>query len=172
MKQIGVPIATAEEISFEPVDRVDVTVLVDNFIDNTLKGSPGVSRPGDRNINEPLLAEHGLSLFVEILKKGVKSAFLLDTGGSPLGITYTGIINTINYGQKLGKTEKIYALIGGFHLTQASPDRITKTIQTLKEKEIDHLFPLHCTGFEAMASIWQALPRKFIIPSVGTKFEL
>jgi 7,8-dihydropterin-6-yl-methyl-4-(beta-D-ribofuranosyl)aminobenzene 5'-phosphate synthase len=273
MARIGTPIAAAKEISLEPVDRVDVTVLVDNFIDNTLKSFPGVSRPGDRNINESLLAEHGLSLFVEILKEGIKDAFLLDTGSTPFGITYnaekmgidlkgikgiflshnhkdhtggleavlsitgqipvfihpygfytkwvksqssllnkerlaslgaiwrseegpqsmspflltsgpiprttefeeiiglydrkiekdeameteaflddgalflkikgkglviltgcahSGIINTINYGQKLVKTEKIYAFIGGFHLTQASPDRITKTIQTLK----------------------------------------
>jgi 7,8-dihydropterin-6-yl-methyl-4-(beta-D-ribofuranosyl)aminobenzene 5'-phosphate synthase len=88
------------------------------------------------------------------------------------GCAHSGIINTIHYGQKLGETEKIYALIGGFHLTQASSERITKTVQTLKEKEIDHLVPLHCTGFEAMASIWQALPRKVIIPSVGTRFEL
>jgi 7,8-dihydropterin-6-yl-methyl-4-(beta-D-ribofuranosyl)aminobenzene 5'-phosphate synthase len=71
----------------------------------------------------------------------------------------------------LGENEKIYALIGGFHLTQASADRINKTIKAFKEKEIDYLIPLHCTGFEAMASIWQAFPRKFIVPSVGTRFE-
>ena len=313
MKKIGTPIAAAKEISLEPVDRVDVTVLVDNFIDSTLKSFPGVSRPGGRNINEPLLAEHGLSLFVEILKEGVKGAFLLDTGSTPFGITYnaekmgidlkgikgiflshnhkdhtggleavlsitgpipvfihpygfytkwvksqssrlnkerlaslgavwrskegpqsmapflltsgpiprttefeeiiglsdrkiekdgvmepevflddgalflkikgkglviltgcahSGIINTVHYGQKLGETEKICALIGGFHLTQASPDRISKTIETLKEKEIGYLVPLHCTGFEAMAAIWQALSQKVIIPSVGTRYEL
>ena len=44
------------------------------------------------------------------------------------------------------------------HLTLASPKRITKTIQALKEEEINCLVPLHCTGFEAMASIWQAFP--------------
>jgi len=88
------------------------------------------------------------------------------------GCAHSGIVNTINYGQKLGENGKIYALIGGFHLTQASPQRITKTIQALREKEINYLVPLHCTGFEAMAAIWQVFPEKFIIPSVGTRIEL
>ena len=299
--------------TLEPADRVEVTILVDNFIDNTLKSMPGVSRHRDRNINDPLLAEHGLALLLEITNKGRKSHFLLDTGSSKLvishnaekmginlkelsgvflshnhddhtsglekvlaitgpvpvyihpygfytkwvksrptrldkdrladlgaiwrakegpqsiapflltsgsilrttefeeiigisdrkvekdgamkteaflddgaliiniekkgllivtGCAHSGIINTINYCQELGGSGHIYALIGGFHLTQASPQRISKTIQALKEKKIQHLVPLHCTGFEAMAIIWQAFSREFIIPSVGTRIEL
>ena len=88
------------------------------------------------------------------------------------GCAHSGIINTIHHCQKLGGNDKIYALIGGFHLTQASPERISKTIQTLKEKEIRYLVPLHCTGFEAMASMWQAFPETYVIPSVGTRIEL
>jgi len=103
-------------------------------------------------------------------------ALLLKIKGKGLvlltGCGLSGIINTLNYVQKLGETNKVYTLIGGFHLTQASSDRVAKTIQTLKEKEIDYLAPLHCTGFKAMAAIWQILPQNFIIPSVGTRFEL
>ena len=88
------------------------------------------------------------------------------------GCAHSGIINTINHCQKLGGDEKIYAVIGGFHLTQASPQRIAKTIQALREKEINYLIPLHCTGFEAMATLWQAFPESFIIPSVGTIIQL
>ena len=88
------------------------------------------------------------------------------------GCAHSGIINTIEHAQKLGGNEKIYALIGGFHLTQGSPERITKTILALKEKQIRYLVPLHCTGFEAMASMWQAFPETYVIPSVGTRVEL
>jgi 7,8-dihydropterin-6-yl-methyl-4-(beta-D-ribofuranosyl)aminobenzene 5'-phosphate synthase len=87
------------------------------------------------------------------------------------GCAHSGIINTINHCQKLGGNEKIHAVIGGFHITQASPKRIAKTVQALKEKKIKYLVPLHCTGFEAMAAIQQAFPKKFIIPSVGTVIE-
>lgn len=56
-----------KEILLEPVDRVDVTIVVDNFIDGTLEGSTGVNRPKDRKVDEPLLAEHGLSVFLKIV---------------------------------------------------------------------------------------------------------
>ncbi len=88
------------------------------------------------------------------------------------GCAHSGIINTIDHAQKLGGNDKIYAVIGGFHLTQGSPERIKKTIQALKEKEIRYLLPLHCTGFEAMASMWQAFPETYVIPSVGTRVEV
>lgn len=88
------------------------------------------------------------------------------------GCAHSGIINTIHHCQKLGGDKKIHAVIGGFHITQASPQRVAKTVQALKEKKINYLLPLHCTGFEAMASIWQAFPENFIIPSVGTRIEL
>jgi len=305
--------AKAEIKTLEPADKVEVTVLVDNIIDSLLKSSPGISRFRDRDIDEPLLAEHGLSLLMEITSRGEKSSFLLDTGStgaaiahnsekmginlkglggifishnhkdhttgletvlaktgpvpvfihpygfytkwvksrrnrlekdrlaglgaqwraeegpqamSPsllttgtvprvtdfeeiigqsdrkvekdgameaerflddgalvmkvkgkglaivTGCAHSGIINTIEHAQKLGGNEKIYALIGGFHLTQGSPERITKTILALKEKQIRYLVPLHCTGFEAMASMWQAFPETYVIPSVGTRVEL
>ncbi len=66
--------------TLEYADRVEVTVLVDNIIDSLLKSSPGISRFRDRNIEETLLAEHGLSLLVEITHRGEKTSFLLDTG--------------------------------------------------------------------------------------------
>jgi 7,8-dihydropterin-6-yl-methyl-4-(beta-D-ribofuranosyl)aminobenzene 5'-phosphate synthase len=304
---------TSGSKTLESADKVEVTVLVDNIIDSLLKSSPGISRFRDRDIDEPLLAEHGLSLLMEITSRGEKSSFLLDTGStgaaiahnsekmginlkglggifishnhkdhttgletvlaktgpvpvfihpygfytkwvksrrnrlekdrlaglgaqwraeegpqamSPsllttgtvprvtgfeeiigqsdrkvekdgameaerflddgalvmkvkgkglaivTGCAHSGIINTIEHAQKLGGNEKIYALIGGFHLTQGSPERITKTILALKEKQIRYLVPLHCTGFEAMASMWQAFPETYVIPSVGTRVEL
>jgi 7,8-dihydropterin-6-yl-methyl-4-(beta-D-ribofuranosyl)aminobenzene 5'-phosphate synthase len=305
--------ATAGIKTLKAADKVEVTVLVDNFIDSTLRSSPGISRFRDRNIDEPLLAEHGLSLLIEITSRGEKTSFLLDTGStgaaiahnsekmginlkglggifishnhkdhtaglatvlaktgpvpvfihpygfytkwvksrrnklekdrlaglgaewqakegpqamSPFllttgtvprttnfeeiigqsdrtlekdgvmeperflddgalvmkvkgkglaivtGCAHSGIINTIDHAQKLGGNEKIYALIGGFHLTQGSPARTEKTIRALKEKEIRYLLPLHCTGFQAMASMWQAFPDTYVIPSVGTRVEL
>jgi 7,8-dihydropterin-6-yl-methyl-4-(beta-D-ribofuranosyl)aminobenzene 5'-phosphate synthase len=313
MKATPIPLSSVREIHLEPVDRVTVTILVDNFVDSTLRSSPGLSRHRDRKIDQPLLAEHGLSLFLEITNKEVTESFLLDTGSTPLAIGYNaekmgidlrkvkgiflshnhkdhttgletvlaatgpvsvfihpygfytkwvksrpnrldkdrlaklgaiwraeespqpmapflwttgsiarttdfeeiiglsdrkvekegvmeeesflddgsllmkvkgkglvivtgcahaGIVNTIRHCERLGGNEKIHAVIGGFHLTQASPERLTKTIQALKETEIRCLAPSHCTGFEAMAAIRQACPEAFVIPSVGTRIEL
>ena len=286
MKTADIPLPSIRAISLVPVDRVNVTILVDNFIDSTLKSSPGVSRFRDRKIDEPLFAEHGLSLFLEITDQEVTNSFLLDTGSTSLtvgynaekmgidlkklkgvflshnhkdhttgletvlaitgpvpvyihpygfytkwvksqpsrldkdrlaglgamwraeegpqpmapflwttgsiartvdfeeviglsdrkvekqgvmeaesflddgallmkikgkglvivtGCAHSGIINTVRHCQKLGGNDKIHAVIGGFHLTQAPPERITKTIQA-PERERDPLsgsFTLH-----------------------------
>src|SRR4030042_4826750 len=74
--------------TLEPADKMEVTVLVDNFIDSTLRSSPGISRFRDRNITEPLLAEHCLSLWIEITSRGENSSFLLDTGSTGLALGY------------------------------------------------------------------------------------
>ena len=42
---------TPEVKTLEPADKVEVTVLVDNFIDSTLRSTPGISRFRDRNID-------------------------------------------------------------------------------------------------------------------------
>ena len=46
--------------TIEPADRLAITILADNFIDVTLESSPGVNRIRDREIDEPILAEHRL----------------------------------------------------------------------------------------------------------------
>ena len=79
---------TAGSKTLEPADKVEVTVLVDNFIDSTLRSSPGISRFRDRKIDEPLLAEHGLSLLIEITSRGENSSFLLDTGSTGLALAH------------------------------------------------------------------------------------
>ena len=109
--------------SLEAVDKVRITVLVDNFIDATLKSSPGVSRFRDREIDE-LLAEHGLSLFLEIIKGGETSSFLLDTGASASPVSFNaqnlgidlkklkGIFLSHNHGDHTGGLEKVLSITG------------------------------------------------------------
>ncbi len=88
------------------------------------------------------------------------------------GCGHSGIINTINYAKKLGGTEKIHAVLGGFHLSGALyEDAIEPTIRALQD-DVDHdyIIPCHCTGWKAINTIIQRMPQKFIQPSVGTKF--
>src|SRR4030067_973219 len=92
--------------TLEPADRVEITILADNFIDSTLKSSPGVSRIRDREIYEPLLAEHGLSLLLEITHQEEKTAFLLDTGSTKLAIRY----NAEKMGMDLKRLKGIFLI--------------------------------------------------------------
>lgn len=88
------------------------------------------------------------------------------------GCGHAGIINTINYAKKLGGTEKIHAVIGGFHLSGALyEDAIEPTITALQDDvDPDYIIPCHCSGWKAVNTIIQHMPQKFMQPSVGTRF--
>ena len=88
------------------------------------------------------------------------------------GCGHAGIINTINYAKKLGGTEKIHAVLGGFHLSGALyEDAIEPTIRALQDDaDPDYIVPCHCTGWKAINTIILRMPQKFIQPSVGTRF--
>jgi 7,8-dihydropterin-6-yl-methyl-4-(beta-D-ribofuranosyl)aminobenzene 5'-phosphate synthase len=87
------------------------------------------------------------------------------------GCGHAGIINTINYARKIGGTEKIHAVLGGFHLSgELYEDAIEPTIRALQEADPDYVVPCHCTGWKAINTIIQRMPQKFIQPSVGTRF--
>jgi 7,8-dihydropterin-6-yl-methyl-4-(beta-D-ribofuranosyl)aminobenzene 5'-phosphate synthase len=74
--------------SLEEVDQVSFTILIDNYVDVTLKSTPMVLRNRDRGIMAPLLSEHGLSILVETTKKGQKNTYLMDGGYTKVGVPY------------------------------------------------------------------------------------
>ena len=72
-------------IPLEPVDRAEVTIVVDNFVDLLMAGAEGVRRYlatdwGDR---DQLIAEHGFSALVIVESQGRRSSVLYDGGLTP-----------------------------------------------------------------------------------------
>jgi 7,8-dihydropterin-6-yl-methyl-4-(beta-D-ribofuranosyl)aminobenzene 5'-phosphate synthase len=88
------------------------------------------------------------------------------------GCAHAGIINTINYAKLLTGVDKIFAVIGGFHLTggEIYDEAIDPTIRELKNANPRHIIPCHCTGWKATNKIIQGMPEKFLQPSVCTTF--
>jgi 7,8-dihydropterin-6-yl-methyl-4-(beta-D-ribofuranosyl)aminobenzene 5'-phosphate synthase len=75
----------SERVALQAVDAVDVTVLVDNFIDALLASGEVAQRPPVdyglwENEREQLRAEHGLSLVLTIERQGDRSSLLYDAG--------------------------------------------------------------------------------------------
>jgi 7,8-dihydropterin-6-yl-methyl-4-(beta-D-ribofuranosyl)aminobenzene 5'-phosphate synthase len=64
----------------------------------------------------------------------------------------------------------IYALIGGFHLSGLSEERVTRVVDAFAEMGLDHLVPQHCTGIKAIATLYHRLPQQIVPSSVGTPF--
>lgn len=90
------------------------------------------------------------------------------------GCGHAGIINTINYAKKLGGTEKIYAVLGGFHLSgELNEHAIEPTVKALQDVDPDYIVPCHCTGWKATTTIIQRMPQKLYRPAseLGLSFR-
>ncbi len=58
------------------------------------------------------------------------------------GCSHAGLCNIIEYAKQVCKEEKIYALLGGFHLFEK--EITDKTIEFIKKQKIAHIYPGHC----------------------------
>ena len=101
-------------------------------------------------------------------------ALVIDLGRSVvllLGCAHSGVVNTLDHVQRLTNGKPVSALIGGLHLGSASEERIQKTIERLRNAQLEMLAPAHCTGLPATAKLWSAFPDLCRPASVGTVFE-
>jgi 7,8-dihydropterin-6-yl-methyl-4-(beta-D-ribofuranosyl)aminobenzene 5'-phosphate synthase len=89
-----------------------------------------------------------------------------------LGCAHSGVVNTLDYISKLTGYNKIYAVIGGMHLLNASQIRIANTIEAFKKYEIQKIVPLHCTGQNAMQDFKTAFVDKCLFLGAGGQISL
>ncbi|SDP64618.1 MBL fold metallo-hydrolase [Desulforhopalus singaporensis] len=68
-----------------------------------------------------------------------------------VGCAHAGLINTINYVSRLTGDRRIRAIIGGFHLQSAGPQRLRQTVAALQAYNPELIVPCHCTGEAAVA---------------------
>lgn len=88
------------------------------------------------------------------------------------GCAHSGIINTIRYAQKITGVEKLYAVIGGFHLMDADEGRIEATAKALKELDPAIVRPGHCTGQKAVCRLQEVLGERCRPLAVGDSIQL
>lgn len=91
------------------------------------------------------------------------------------GCGHAGVINTITLAEKEFPGEPVYALVGGFHLFNASDQQLDWTADKLKGFGVSYLVGAHCTGIEAVYRIRQRLnlPRQSaVVGAVGATFVL
>lgn len=82
------------------------------------------------------------------------------------GCSHSGICNIIEYAKYVTGLNEIKAVLGGFHLQKN--DKITKkTIDYLKQQNIEHILPSHCTKFPALVALYN----EFTMEQVKTGME-
>jgi len=87
---------------------------------------------------------------------------------------HSGIVNTINYAKKVTEIDKVYAVLGGFHLPADGgifEEAIEPTLKELQKIDPDYIVPCHCTGWKAVNRIIETMPKKYLQSSVGTIFS-
>ena len=142
---------------------------------------PGAYLPGEieqvteyEKISPLFLARKG-NEFVQETFIG-EQAVILNSKGKGLivlsGCAHRGIVNTVKQAQRMTGIEKVYAVMGGFHLTNAKPDLIQKTVAGIKAMKPEYIVPTHCTGFEAITAFAREMPDQFILNTVGTKYTI
>jgi 7,8-dihydropterin-6-yl-methyl-4-(beta-D-ribofuranosyl)aminobenzene 5'-phosphate synthase len=83
---------------------------------------------------------------------------------------HAGIINTLKRAQEVSGVEKIYALVGGFHLAPAPDDYLRQVMAELKKFELEHVMPMHCSGQNFVDLAAKEMPEKLVLCGTGSSF--
>ena len=86
------------------------------------------------------------------------------------GCAHSGIVNTVNYAREISAVDKVWAILGGFHLGRASDEQIQRTIDAVKAFAPTVVAPSHCSGFGAISEFARRMPEQFVLGVVGTKY--
>lgn len=149
-----------------PVPLCDNGLLVTGQVERSTsfeKGFPGARLVRDGNDEpDPILDDQ--SMVAHLKGKGLVVIS---------GCAHAGIINTIQYAQKITGVETVYGVIGGFHLSgPAFEPIIAQTIDEMQKLNPKVIVPMHCTGWKAIERFSQAFPESFVLNSVGSRFTL
>jgi len=85
------------------------------------------------------------------------------------GCAHSGICNMTEYASSITGINNIAAVIGGFHLKHQSQE-LTKTIQYLKEKRVNQIYPSHCTELPALSAFYESFRIKQLKSGMTLEF--
>jgi 7,8-dihydropterin-6-yl-methyl-4-(beta-D-ribofuranosyl)aminobenzene 5'-phosphate synthase len=87
--------------------------------------------------------------------------------------SHAGIINVLRHAQQVTGEQRVYAVVGGLHLTGGLFEPIIpRTIDELAAIRPEVLVPCHCTGWKATHELARRLPEAYVQSSVGTRLHL
>jgi len=124
------------------------------------KGSPSLEAKIDGSwMTDPFYDDQAMAVHI-------KDRGLVVIGGC----SHAGIINTVKHIQKVTGTDRVHAVMGGFHLAGPVTAVVESTIEEMKKIGPDLIVPMHCTGWNAIKRFSDEMPGQFILNSVGTTY--
>ena len=171
LKELGALIHKRTGITFLPNDESPSLLVTGEIPRKTSfeKGYPfqyveNRSSNETRLIPDPLVRDDQ-AIVVNVKEKGLVIL---------TGCGHSGIVNTMNYAKKVTEIDKVYAVLGGFHLPADGgiyEEAIEPTLNELQKIDPDYIVPCHCTGWKAACRITETMPEKYLQSSVGTIFS-
>ena len=86
------------------------------------------------------------------------------------GCSHAGIVNIVKHAMDRWPGRKLEGIIGGFHLINASEERIKRTIDYFSEVQPNWVAAGHCTGFKAQFALYSAFGDRFVPLTCGKQF--
>ncbi|MSP12543.1 MAG: MBL fold metallo-hydrolase [Chloroflexi bacterium] len=86
--------------------------------------------------------------------------------------SHAGVINVLRHAQRLTGIDKVYAFVGGLHLTGGLFEAIIpRTVAELAAIGPAVVVPGHCTGWRATHELARAMPQAYVQTSAGTRLH-
>jgi 7,8-dihydropterin-6-yl-methyl-4-(beta-D-ribofuranosyl)aminobenzene 5'-phosphate synthase len=160
LKGTGVALHKLKEASTLASNHLLVSGEVERVTDFE-KGFPWAeAKINDKWVVDPFHDDQGVA--VKVKNKGLVVIS---------GCSHAGIINTVKHVQKVARTNKVHAVLGGFHLTgQIFEPIVGPTVEAMKKIGPDFVVPMHCTGWKAINQFAEGMPKQFLLNSVGTTY--
>jgi Metal-dependent hydrolases of the beta-lactamase superfamily II len=103
-----------------------------------------------------------------------EQGLVIDVKGEGLvvltGCAHAGVVNTVRQARRICGERPVRAVMGGFHLgfPTTPPENVAKTVDALRDLDIQTIMPMHCSGLKAHAAFSTDLGERYVQPSVGT----
>ena len=83
------------------------------------------------------------------------------------GCAHAGILNTVHYAREISGVDRVWAILGGFHLGGKSRKEIEGILSEFRRLGVRKVAPCHCTGEQAIRMFHQEYGEDFIQAGVG-----
>lgn len=88
-----------------------------------------------------------------------------------VGCSHAGLVNTLHHALRLSGETRLHAVLGGFHLGEASETRLARTTGELRQLDPDLIVPCHCTGNVAAERLERTFGERVVRGSAGAVFR-
>jgi len=77
------------------------------------------------------------------------------------GCSHAGIVGIVKRAMRITGETRVRAVVGGFHLIEASEERIERTVREFQRLGVEEVYTGHCTGLKAEAAFLKAYGERF-----------